>query len=81
MSNVKIALISSGVQELLHEIGDTACKEIADKCASECGLGYSSDTYNAGKRTVASVFADSDDAYQDNYDNNTLLKVIGGFHD
>lgn len=81
MSKISISLNSAGVQELLHEIGQTTCKEIADKCAAECGIGYSSDTYNAGKRTVASVFADSEDAYQDNYDNNTILKVIGGFHD
>ena len=35
-------------------------------------------TYRAGTRVIASVFTDTDEAAQDNLDNNTLLKAVGG---
>ncbi len=62
MSNVRIEINDAGVQELLHEIGSTVCAELAEGIASRCGPGYSSDTFNAGSRTIASAFADSEEA-------------------
>ena len=77
MAQVRIELNSSGVQELLHEAGETVCAEIAQSIASACGAGYESDTYNAGSRTVASAYAATDEAGKDNLENNTLLGALG----
>lgn len=77
MAQVRIELNSSGVQELLHEVGETVCAEIAQSIAASCGSGYESDTYNAGSRTVASAYAATDEAGKDNLENNTLLGALG----
>ena len=40
--------------------------------------GYEVTTYSGRKRANASVHAETYEARKDNYDNNTLLKALGG---
>ena len=61
MSSLRIELNDEGIQTLLHEVGSTACSEIAERIAGECGDGYVPDTYRAGTRTIASVSTTSGD--------------------
>lgn len=78
MAQVQIILNRAGVGELLHEVGATACAELAQQIAASCGEGYESDVYNAGSRTVASVYTATKEAMQDNLENNTILRAAGG---
>lgn len=73
---VKVRLNRSGVRELLKS-GDmlAACAEQADRVRSACGDGYESNTH-VGNRATAMVWPQSAKARQDNYRNNTLVKVV-----
>lgn len=73
---VRIELNSAGVQELLHECGETICYELAEKARNKCGDGYDYDMLVATKRTVASVYTDTPEAMVDNMKNNTILKAL-----
>ena len=53
------------------------CTEVATTVKNRCGNGYS--THKGKKRVNVSVVATTDEAVQDNYENNTLLKVLGSF--
>lgn len=77
MSQVKITLNREGIGELLHEVGANICAEYAQNIASACGTGYESDVYNAGGRTVASVYTATEEAMRDNLENNTILRACG----
>ena len=77
MSSIKIELNDVGIQELLKssEMQDIL-KEYGSQKAAEAGNGYSCAVHVHQKRAVANVYPDTDEARQDNYDNNTLLKVV-----
>ena len=79
MSNFKFELNRNGVIELLksQEMLDI-CKEYADNVQAKAGVGYEVTTYVGSKRVNASVHAETYEALKDNYDNNTLLKALGG---
>lgn len=80
MAKLKIKLNSKGVRELLQskEIMD-ACVGVARDAASRAGSGYEADHGFVGKtRASAIVYPSTQEARQDNYQNNTLLKVFGG---
>lgn len=77
MAQVQIVLNRAGVGELLHEVGQNICGELAQNIAASCGTGYEADTYNAGGRTVASVYTATKEAMQDNLENNTILRACG----
>ena len=62
-------LKSSEMQELI--------KSYADEIAKRAGEGYTSDTYNAGSRVIASAYTETEEAMEDNLENNTLLKAMG----
>ena len=62
-------LKSSEMQELV--------KSYADDIAKRAGEGYTSDTYNAGSRVIASAYTETEEAMEDNLENNTLLKAMG----
>ena len=62
-------LKSSEMQELI--------KSYADEIAKRAGEGYTSDTYNAGSRVIASAYTETEEAMKDNLENNTLLKAMG----
>lgn len=77
MAQVQIEIEDSGIQEILHFVGENICAQYASEAAAACGDGYEFDTYNAGNRTVASVAAVTWDAYKDNLANNTILRSLG----
>ena len=82
MSKVKIKVIRvelnrPGVQALLQ--GDAMQGIIGDHAedkAREAGIGYNSEVHMGQKRCYANIFPDSKEAAADNYENNTLEKVI-----
>ena len=79
MSNVTIKLRSEGVRELLRspEMMEV-CRQYAEEMGSKLGSGYEVSTYTGTNRVNASVHAVSDQAKQDNLDNNSMLKAVGG---
>lgn len=71
----------SGVAQLLKSDDvKAACGMLADKALLRlgAGAGYSSDTYNAGTRVVASVSADTHKARVENANNNSIIKAVMG---
>lgn len=79
MQKVRIELSDSGIRALLKskEMSDH-CAKIAHDTAQRAGDGYTTDTKQMSTRVIASVFTDTNEAYYDNLENNTLLKAIGG---
>lgn len=77
MSSVRIELDDAGVQELLKgsEMQEIL-KKYGSQKAAQAGDGYDYAVHVHQKRAVANVFPNSDEAAQDNYNNNTLLKVV-----
>ena len=74
-NKIKFELNYSGVGQLLKSDIMRQCVEsYARDIARRCGTGYSYDTKMMGTRVIASAFADTEEAKQDNYDNNTLLR-------
>lgn len=78
MSKVQIELNEKGIQELLKsaEMVDILDTYGAQK-ATQAGNGYAYETHTFSKRAVCNVYPDDREAAFDNYENNTLLKVIG----
>lgn len=82
MAKIRIELNSEGIRQMLkgaeveQAVGDVA-KQIADRA----GTGYGSDTKQMPGRVVASAFTETKEAMQDNMENNTLLKAMGGGHE
>ena len=79
MSKVKFELNREGVKELLksHEMAGI-CRTYAEKERGRAGAGYEVTTYTGRNRVNASVHAETYEAREDNYNNNTLLKALGG---
>ena len=76
---VDLELDDVALVKLLHS--DEISKALQDEAKMiklQAGEGYEVDFYNAGTRNIASVFTATGEAYQDNLDNNTLLKAVGG---
>lgn len=61
---------SDEMQEILEQLGDSK--------ARQAGSGYESDVHVYKKRAVAQIYPTDYESSQDNYENNTLRKVIGG---
>ena len=79
MSKVKFELNRDGVRELLKsQEAMNVCRGYAEKVLARAGDGYELTTYVGQNRVNASVHADTYEARKDNYDNNTLLKTLGG---
>lgn len=79
MSKGKFKLNRSGVRELMKssEMLDI-CTEYAENVRNRAGEGYEVSQHIGKNRVNASVIAATRSAVQDNYDNNTLLKALGG---
>ena len=79
MAKVKIELQSKGFRELFNssEVRDMVTKE-AQKIASAAGSGYETDTRKVGDRLRGEAYTGTKEAMQDNMENNTLLKALGG---
>lgn len=79
MGNTKIVLNRSGVRELLKSDGImAACQEAAEGVIRRAGPGYQTNTYTGANRVNVSIYAEDPAVVQDNLDNNTLLKALGG---
>lgn len=77
MANVKIVLNKSGVRELLKSSEmQSACQEQANAIMQRAGDGYVAEARNYPERSGYAVRTDSAEAYYDNLNNNTLLKVM-----
>jgi len=75
MDKFKFVLNREGVRELMRSdemVG--VLTEFADRVANRAGDGYS--THIGPNRANVSVVTDTDEAYYDNLDNNTLEKSI-----
>lgn len=67
----------AGIQEMLKSDGmQSVLKEYASDAVQSAGPGYASDVHVFQKRAVAHVFPETAEARNDNYENNTLLKVV-----
>lgn len=79
MSKVKFELNRAGVRELLRsQEAANVCRSYAAEVQGRAGDGYEVTTYIGRNRVNASVHAETYEARKDNYDNNTLLKALGG---
>jgi hypothetical protein len=79
MSKVKFELNREGVRELLRsQEAMNVCREYAQGVLGRAGAGYEISTYVGQNRVNASVHADTFEAQNDNFENNTLLKALGG---
>lgn len=82
MSKVRFELNRAGVRELLKSAGaQSECMKYASAAlgrASASSGGYVVEPRNYPERSGAAVRADTYEARKDNYDNNTLLKALGG---
>lgn len=79
MSKSRIRGNYQGIGQLLREEGvQSVVAETASGILSRCGEGYATDTKNGRHRLVHSIYTDSYAAAEDNMENNTLLKSLGG---
>lgn len=77
MSSIRFELNSDGVRELLQSSEmQSALGSIASDIQLRCGDGYNTDVVVMNTRAIASVYADSQEAMNDNLENNTLLKAL-----
>lgn len=76
-SNVNFELNIEGLRDLMksQEMQDVL-KSHTDGMVQECGPGYNNDIYVGNFVALSSVYTETKEAYQDNLDNNTLLKVL-----
>lgn len=80
MADGRFVLNKAGVGELLKSSEMMSVLEsYADKVADNAGEGYK--TFVGFDRAHVSVRTVTDEAYQDNLDNNTLLKASGEYYD
>lgn len=79
MSDFRFELDREGVRELLlsDEMAEV-CESHAREIQQRAGDGYELSVYKGRNRVNASVHAETDEALHDNYENNTLLKALGG---
>lgn len=79
MSKVKFQLNKAGVGALLKSPeAMSVCLSYAYQIQSRAGEGYEITTYVGKSRVNAEVCATTYEARQDNYENNTLRKALGG---
>ena len=77
MAKMKFVLDIAGVDELRKSPEMQAIlKQYGSEKAAQAGVGYESDVHVFSKRAVAHVYADTPEAKRDNYENNTLIKVV-----
>ena len=78
MSKFELKLNDEGIQYLLKGPDmQGILSGIGRQKASAAGTGYSSEVHVFQKRAAVHIFPASYEAAQDNYENNTLLKVVG----
>lgn len=79
MANVKVVLNKTGVRELLQSNEMmSVCEGYANQALSRLGEGYTVSSMIGKNRAIASVYAESVKAKQENLENNTILKSLRG---
>lgn len=79
MSSFRFELNEAGVRELLQGSEmQSLITAYANDAASLAGDGYEADVIIGKNRVVAHVRAVTQEAREDNEENNTLLRAIGG---
>lgn len=79
MAKVVVKLNTKGIGELLRsQWAANCCNEVANQVAQRAGEGYEVRQHVSDQRAIVNVYAETREARQDNLDNNTLLKAIGG---
>lgn len=73
---IRFELNRAGVRELLQGGSIGMLQEIAAGVLGRAGSGYAMDSRIGKNRANAMVYADSNEAYRDNLNNNTLLKAL-----
>ncbi len=77
MSKVKFELNRQGVAQLMKSGAmQSILKSEASSIKSKAGTGYQQDVYVGKNRANARVWADTNDAIEDNSTRNTLLKSV-----
>ena len=75
----KFKLNAAGVKELLKsQEMEEIVGSYASDVAGRAGAGYETDTKTMGTRVIASVYTTDPECVRDNYENNTLWKVVRG---
>lgn len=78
MSKFELELYDAGIQELLKSpVIQGMLSDFGKQKANAAGPGYDSEVHVYQKRAVVNIFPATQEAAQDNYENNTLLKVVG----
>lgn len=79
MAKVHVELNSDGIVELMKSGEIMSILESHGRSmVSSLGEGYAMDSYSRGKsRGNVSVYAETQEAYKDNMNNNSLLKAVG----
>ncbi len=77
MSKKKVVLNKWAVRNILRSKEmESICKSEADKIANGLGVGYKTDVFKGRNRVNSGVYADSKEANEDNFKNNTMLKAV-----
>lgn len=76
-AKVDIVLNDKGIQEMLKsQPMKDILRQLGAQKATQAGPGYNYRVYDFPERSACNIYPDSKEAAQDNYENNTLLKVI-----
>lgn len=79
MNSFRFELDLGGLRELMNSSEmQSQLQQGAQSVASAAGEGYESAVYVPGVVPIATAYPATPEAMQDNYDNNTLLKALGG---
>lgn len=78
MRSVDFKLNLNGLRELMKSSGmQSHLSSAGQAVASAAGQGYGTRVHEASYVAICNVYPDSEEAVQDNYENNTLLKALG----
>lgn len=79
MSQVQVKINYDGISALLNsqEMADI-CTEVATQVRDRAGEGYAiAEPHQTGQRVAVNVYPATEEAANDNYENNTLLRALG----
>lgn len=78
MNKFELKLNDAGIQALLKSPEmQSILGEIGRQKANAAGNGYESEVHVYQKRAAVNIFPTTWESSKDNYENNTLLKVVG----
>ena len=74
--SVDVKINYSGVGQLLK--GSEVQEMLSGIAGAKTPEGYSNRIHVTEQRAIANIYPDTEEARQDNYENNTLLKMLSG---